>query len=162
MKENSFDDVPGDYLLLVEFRQCNEYARSSMSLLVSWFTFFLTVNYFAIGWFISQVVQQTLKSVIPVYFITAFFLVQNLLAVGACQALKHYFIGVDDRLTEILENLQKTVQAVSLGKPLTCLPAAIYLRVIQLMIYTVCSLMAFWLSLLAVAVYFSYFPRFPH
>ena len=54
-------------LLLIEFAQCNEYGRSTFSLLVSWFTFFNTVNYVAIGWFINQVVEGKLKSIFPVW-----------------------------------------------------------------------------------------------
>lgn len=142
-----------DKLLLLEFEQRNEYARSNFTLLVSWFTFFNTVNYVAIGWFINQVVEGKLKSIVPVLSITIFFIGNNVLAIAACKALKKYFAITDDQIIEVMRNLQRILPKSGSVEPLSPLPVPVYTRIIQLMLYTFITLIAFWVSILMAAIY---------
>lgn len=144
-----------DKFLLVEFEQRNDYARSNFALLVSWFTFFNTVNYVAIGWFISQVIAGTMKSIVPIFSITIFFIVNNGLAVGACQALKKHFIETDNKITEVLGDLQRIRPQSVLMKATSPVPLEMYTRIIQLMMYTFLTLVIFWISILVAAIYVS-------
>ena len=142
-----------DKLLLMEFEQRNEYTRSNFTLLVSWFTFFNTVNYLAIGWFINQVVEGKLKSIVPVSFITIFFIGNNMLAVGACRALRIYFTETNNTIVGIVRDLQKSFQkerSLELPSPV---PLTMYSRIIKLMMYTFLTLICFWLSILIAAIY---------
>lgn len=142
-----------DKLLLMEFEQRNEYTRSNFTLLVSWFTFFNTVNYFAIGWFINQVVEGKLKSIVPVTFITIFFIGNNMLAVGACRALRKYFTETNDTIVKIVRDLQKSFQKESSVELPSLVPLIMYSRIIKLMMYTFLTLICFWLSILIAAIY---------
>lgn len=144
-----------DKFLLMEFEQRNEYARANFTLLVSWFTFFNTVNYVAIGWFISQVVAGTMKSIVPVVSVTIFFIGNNVLAVGACQALKKHFVETDDKIAELLGDIQSIRPQGVLMKATSPVPLTMYVRIIQLMMYTFLTLVVFWVSILVAAIYVS-------
>lgn len=140
-------------LLLMEFEQRNEYARSNFTLLVSWFTFFNTVNYIAIGWFINQVVEGKVKSIVPVFSITVFFIGNNILAIGACKAVKKYFAETDNKIIEVVQDLKRLLPkgvSVGLSSPV---PLSMYTRIIQLMMYTFLTLGIFWVSILIAAMY---------
>jgi hypothetical protein len=142
-----------DRLLLIEFEQYNEYARSNFTLLVSWFTFFNTVNYIAIGWFINQLVEGKVKSLVPVSAITIFFIGNNVLAVGACKAVRKYFAETDKEIIEILWTLEKMLANDVSVKPSSPVPLSMYARIIQLMMYTFCTLGLFWVTILIAAIY---------
>ena len=142
-----------DKFLLMEFEQRNEYARANFTLLVSWFTFFNTVNYIAIGWFINQVVEGKLKTIVPVCAITIFFIGNNLLAVGACRALRKYFTDTDDKIAEVARELQRIIQQSDAAEASSPLPLTMYTRIIRLMMHTFSTLIAFWVSILIAAIY---------
>ena len=142
-----------DKFLLMEFEQRNEYARSNFTLLVSWFTFFNTVNYVAIGWFINQVVEGKIKTIVPICSITIFFIGNNLLAVGACRALRKFFTETDDRIAEVTLELQRIIQQSDSVKSSSPLPLTMYTRIIKLMMHTFSTLIAFWVSILIAAIY---------
>jgi hypothetical protein len=142
-----------DKLLLMEFEERNEYARSNFTLLVSWFTFFNTVNYIAIGWFINQAVEGRVKSIVPIFTITVFFIGNNLLAMGACKAVRRYFTKTDDEVLEIVRSLQGILAKETSVKPSSPVPLSMYTRIIQLMMYTFLTLGLFWVSILIAAIY---------
>ncbi len=139
-------------LLRMELTELNTYARHHFQLLLSWYTFFLTVNFVVIGWFTSVLLTGALKASLPIVFITVFFLVQIILShLGCLQARKH-FEATKDRCNELL-NLLCVQPSEPPSRPRAPIPFPIYSRIITLMCCTLTSFGFFWIALLAVTLY---------
>jgi hypothetical protein len=68
-------DVNHD-LLKMELAELNMFVRHHFQLYLGWYTFFLTVNFGAIGWFTSDLLAGNLKVSLPVIFVATFFVIQ--------------------------------------------------------------------------------------
>jgi len=65
-------------------RESHEYCRHSMLMWMQWFTFFLTVNYVALGWFAGELARQELKNYRALKEVALMFVSQNLLGIVVC------------------------------------------------------------------------------
>ena len=57
--------------------ESHQYCRHSMQMWMQWFTFFLTVNYAALGWFAGELAKQELKSYEALKEVALLFVSQN-------------------------------------------------------------------------------------
>lgn len=78
-----------DTLKLPLIKQSNDFCRSTLTALISWFTVFISVNYFAIGWVAAAVVKKEMK--LPVMVLSAVFISQNGLGIYACWIARSWF-----------------------------------------------------------------------
>lgn len=139
-------------LLHMELTELNTYARHHFQLLLTWYTFFLTVNFGVIGWFTSVLLTGALKASLPIIFIAAFFLVQIILSHLSClQARKHFEVTYN-RCNELL-NLLCVQPSEPPSQPKVPIPFYTYSTIITLMSCTLISFGVFWIVLLAVTLY---------
>jgi hypothetical protein len=139
-------------LLRDELTELNTYVRNDLQLTMTWYTFFLTINFVAIGWFTGVLLTGDLKTSLPVIFICIFFVVQLILSyLGLLEVHKH-FKTTNDRCNLILyymslENLDP------LSQPKNPMPFNIYAKIISLFQITFISFVFFWIALSVVSIY---------
>jgi hypothetical protein len=138
-------------LLLMELSERYTFARHHLQLYISWYTFFLTVNFLSIGWFTSVLLTGTLKVSLPIILITIFFVVQLALSYAASAAVRSYFARTNNRCNELLSLLGQSPQ--SHLQPKTAMPVQVYVTIINLMCYTLVSFIIFWISLSIITIY---------
>jgi hypothetical protein len=137
--------VPAIPPVFDEYKERNDYARSIFNNFITWFIFFLTVNYTAIGWFLSLLLQGKVKHREPIYAIAIFFFFQNVLGFLACLAVHRIFINTHQRISEML---QRASGQADLG--LSPVPVRFYGRAITLMCWTIATLGVFWILLIII------------
>ena len=136
----------------MELTEINSYARQHFQLLLSWYTFFLAVNFTVIGWFTGLLLTSSLKTSQPIVYITTFFLVQIFLSYLTCLEARKYFDATYNRCNDIL-NLLWVQPTNSLLQPKPAIPINLYSKIITLMRCTFATLGFFWMALLAVTIY---------
>ncbi len=139
-------------LLRMELAELNTFARHHFQLFLSWYTFFLTVNFVALGWFTNDLLTRTLKSSIPVVIIGSFFLVQLTFSFFASRRLLKYFKDTNNRSVELL-NLLSTKPLKLCLEAKTAIPLQLYIKIIGLMCSTFVSFGVFWIALTSYSLY---------
>ena len=89
-------------ILRMELSEINTYVRQHFQQFLTWYSFFLTINYTVLGWFTSLLLTNALKTSKPIIFIALFFLVQILLSYLACRVVRKHFQDSYDRYNEAL------------------------------------------------------------
>jgi len=72
--------------------ELHSYCRHTIQLWVQWFTFFLTVNYLALGWFAGKISEQQILNRRPLDYVAALFVAQNALGIGTCCVAAFWFV----------------------------------------------------------------------
>ena len=72
--------------------ELHSYCRHTMQLWVQWFTFFLTVNYVALGWFAGEISEKGLRDRRPLNFVAELFISQNVLGILICFITRRFFV----------------------------------------------------------------------
>lgn len=139
-------------LLRPELGELNTFVRHHFQLYLGWYTFFLTVNFGAIGWFTSVMLTGALKVSLPIVFIALFFVAQLVFSYLASREVRNYLIATDGRIAEILQELISDCCEVRLP-PQTAIPLAVYLKIIGLICCTLISFIVFWITLSIVSIY---------
>jgi hypothetical protein len=78
-----------DTFKLALIKESNDFCRSTLTALISWFTVFVSVNYVAIGWVAAAVVKR--ETGLPVMALSAVFISQNGLGIYACWITRSWF-----------------------------------------------------------------------
>ena len=81
-----------------------------MTLWLQWFTFFLTVNYVALGWFAGEMAKKGLKDPRPLKAVAALFIVQGVLGVLACALWCADFFKVEKFLRNAYADVYETAR----------------------------------------------------
>lgn len=139
-------------LLRMELSEINNFVRVNFQLFVGWYTFFLTVNFGAIGWFTSVLLTGGLKDSVPIIFIAIFFVVQIVLSYLASQDVRKYFVASGNRSNELLDLLVDQPPDAHF-QPKTSIPTEVYVKIISLICCTLISFVFFWVALTIVAIY---------
>jgi hypothetical protein len=139
-------------LLRQEMTEIHSFARHHFQLYMTWYTFFLTVNFAAIGWFTSVLLTGALKVSLPIVFVAAFFVVQLIFSYIASLRVSSYFQEAYNRCEEILGLLATEASSTKM-LPQSAIPAPIYSKLIALMCSTLVSFVFFWVALTAVAIH---------
>ncbi len=139
-------------LLRMELTELYSFVRHHFQLYFGWYTFFLTVNFVAIGWFTSVLLTGALKVSLPIIFLATFFVVQLILSYVASLEVRNYFETTHNRCNEIL-NLMGTYPSESHLQLKTAIPLQVYSKIFSLMCSTLFSFGIFWLALTIVSIY---------
>lgn len=139
-------------LLRMELTEHNTFARHHFQLYLSWYTFFLTVNFAVIGWFTNDLLTGALKVSLPIVIIATFFLIQLILSYLASLKLRNYFETTHNRCNELLKLLADLPPESNL-QARTAIPLQVYLKIIGLMCSTLISFCLFWIALAVVSIY---------
>ena len=135
-----------DTLNLSLIKESNDFCRSTLTALISWFTVFISVNYFAIGWVAAAVVKKEMK--LPVMVLSAVFMSQNGLGIYACWITKCWFKRAHAELVTMCSEL-KVVRASDVLVAL--FPHGIYGKAVFAMIVAQFLLALVWLVLMCLA-----------
>src|SRR5947209_5879515 len=76
----------------------HDYARHSFTSMVTWFTFFVTVNYASMGWLATSKDGALTNASGPIVLVAAVFVTQNILGIIICFVMKNYFVRSNQRL----------------------------------------------------------------
>ena len=139
-------------LIRMELTELYSFARHHFQLYFSWYTFFLTVNFVAIGWFTSVLLTGALKVSLPIIIIATFFIVQLILSYMASLEVRKYFETTHNRCNELL-NLLGMHPSESQLHLKTAIPLQIYSKIFSLMRSTLISFGLFWMALSIVSIY---------
>ena len=145
--------MEGNYdLIKMELTETNTFVRHHFQLYLGWYTFFLTVNFGAIGWFTSVLLTGALKDSIPIIFVTTFFVVQIVVSYMASVEVRKYFEKSSSRCDELL-GLLVAQPADSGYQPKSTIPVQVYSKIIRLICSTLIALIFFWIALSMVSIY---------
>jgi hypothetical protein len=143
--------MEGNYeLLRMELTEINTYVRHHFQLFLGWYTFFLTVNFGAIGWFTSVLLTGALKVSLPIVFVTTFFVIQQVFSYVACLEVRKYLVTTCDRYNDLLVVLAAPGSTV---QPKSPIPVLVYVKLIGLICSTIITFVFFWLALAVVALH---------
>src|ERR1017187_149178 len=98
MQQGSITELHDERKILEESHQ---YIRHNMALWVQWFTFFITVNYFGIGWFAQEIVKsgEPLKDRRPLTYVSLLLISQCILGIWVSLILRRWFLTSDEELS---------------------------------------------------------------
>ena len=73
-------------------QEAHAYLRHNMQIWVQWFSFFVTVNYVALGWFASDITHHKIEDRGPLIVVAIFFSFQCVLGIWVSLRLRTWFI----------------------------------------------------------------------
>lgn len=135
--------------LLKEFEEINNYMRVIFSIAITWYTFFMTANLFAINSFLSKTLEG--KSIPPTYLLlmSFIFIFVNILALAACRLSTRHFCEREGRLVTIIEILKKSGRDKIMSSPL---PLSFFTGVARLIIWSIVGALFFWVAFTIVSL----------
>ena len=87
------DGAVADSLKLLKIvDELHSYCRHTFQLWVQWFTFFLTVNYAALGWFASAIGEKKMNNPLPLELVGGLFTSQNVLGIVLSAIARRFFV----------------------------------------------------------------------
>ena len=81
--------------------ELHSYSRHNMMLWVQWFTFFITVNYLALGWFAGEIAKGELKSARPLVYVSVLFILQGSLGVWVSLIWRKHLLKTGNDLSSL-------------------------------------------------------------
>jgi hypothetical protein len=139
-------------ILRMEWTELNSFVRHHFQLYLGWYTFFLTVNFGAIGWFTSVLLTGALKVSLPILFIAGFFIIQLIFSYIASREVYRYFAITHARSTELLAAMGSP-SPDPYTDPKSPIPVQVYFKIIRLICSTLISFIFFWIAISAVSLY---------
>lgn len=127
-----------------EFDELNQYARHGMQLIVAWYTFFISANLFALGWFYTGGIDNTRSILLFRAAICPLFVLVNILGIVLCTAASKIFRKGHRRVVEIIEwiSSQQNRSEIEMKSPV---PVEMYLKAIALMRISLLGALLAWI-----------------
>jgi hypothetical protein len=85
------------------------YTRHNMMMWVQWFTFFLTVNYVALGWFAGELAKKTVVNKRPLLDVSVLFMAQGVLGISGSLIHRKQILKISDDLCHLYDELLITI-----------------------------------------------------
>ena len=76
-------------------QEIHAYVRHNIQIWVQWFTFFVIVNYTALGWFASDITHHKIENRRPLMLVAFFFAFQCILGIWVSLRLRQWFSSAD-------------------------------------------------------------------
>jgi hypothetical protein len=122
--------------------QLHDYTRSTMQHLVTWFTFFVTVNSASIAWLAPK---PPLPSNLLISLISVMFIIQNLLGIAACLFVRQYIHKTNKKIADWELLVFKNANYTRVQFPSdTCVPVKLYLALTLLMAVSLLIMAVAW------------------
>lgn len=90
------------------------YAKHYFSQLITWFTFFSTVNWAVLGWLSVSINKLEEGDTFIISIVALAFAIKNLLGILMCLLVMHYFIKTHMRLNSLEDDNNKNIFPVHL------------------------------------------------
>jgi hypothetical protein len=94
--------------------ELNLYLRAHIQLWVQAFTFVLTANFLALGWFAGEIAQETLKAQRPLQIVACLFAFMNVIAILVTFGLNKWFAKAGADLSKLYDAVEQTAGAADL------------------------------------------------
>lgn len=127
----------------------HEYMRSFFGDYITWYTFFVTINFVVAGWFAGKVLSRKPVSVLGVCVTSVYFIVQGVLSVAGTFVLRSWYGRVGGLL------LRQSDSAAPVDQESVRVLVHTYQSILVLFAISLVSLLMFWLVVVGVA----YYPR---
>jgi len=121
--------------------ELHSYSRHNMQLWVQWFTFFVTINYVALGWFAGQLSRSELTDRKPLLYVATVFMVQGILGVWVSLVWRHRLLRLGLQTVAAYDKLLAEI-------PFVEFPHAAYGYAIALGSIALVALIGVWLALI--------------
>jgi hypothetical protein len=124
----------------------HNYARHTFTSTITWFTFFVAINYGTMGW-LTGATSKAPANYRMIALVACGFFLQNILGIIACFIVRAYFFRCNGRTLEaqavILREKTIAEDPTDLAGQ-TCLPIRLYSTVIILMIIALVPILLAW------------------
>jgi hypothetical protein len=115
-----------DLRKLVEEINC--YLRTHIQLWVQGFTFVLTMNFVALGWFAGEIAQKHLEDYRPLQIVACLFVFMNVIAICVTVGLRKWFAAAQDNLLKLYGSVEQATSADDLARHATRISATGFYR----------------------------------
>jgi hypothetical protein len=113
-KVDATGKVPLDLIdLRTQLQQEHDAVKTAGTLWVSWFTFFVTVNYVALGWFTTTMVEGTFHDPIPLYVTAGNFIGQLGLGIAATLFCRTWAVGSGKNINRVSSRIKELTPSES-------------------------------------------------
>lgn len=130
-------------MLKNELSELNVYARDTFGHFLKWFSFFTGVNLIGYGWFSSLFFKlEENVSFWPIIGVATYFVINNVLAIFACNYVKSEISRSYDRMKEITSCINSAELSELQAQP--SLPVKFYIKVIELIRGTFPTMILLW------------------
>lgn len=132
--------------------QLHDYTRSTIQLLIAWFTFFVAVNSATAGWLVTKPKDAALFNGPLIWIIAGVFTLQNVLGVIACLFIRTQVTKTKTHIEVLEANLLKIergeeIQDTSLDAGI---PSDLYSKVTWLLTASLLALALLWAAFLVI------------
>lgn len=137
--------------------EIHEYLRLSITIYMTWFTFFITLNFLVAGWFSNQLLLQksTDTSLSGVVVISGYFLTQGILSFIGTFYMRNWYGGMAQKLFDLGENNMAQRAAILSF-------THFFQHILDLILITFVTLILFWLFLLILGCFPNLISRLQH
>jgi hypothetical protein len=127
----------------------HEYMRSFFGDYITWYTFFVTINFVVAGWFAGKVLSRKPVSALGVWVTSGYFIIQGVLSVTGTIVMRSWYGKVGGLL------LRQPDMTAPVDQESVRVLVQTYQLVFLLFAISLVSLLAFWLVVIRAA----YYPR---
>jgi hypothetical protein len=132
--------------------QLHDYTRSTMQLLIAWFTFFVAVNSATAGWLVTKPKDAVSFSGPLIWIIAGVFTLQNVLGIIACKFIRAQLLTNKTRIEKLEADLLSIerggeIQDTSVNADI---PDDLYSKVTWLMTASLLALALLWATFLVI------------
>jgi len=99
--------------------EINLYFRAHIQLWVQGFTFVLTANFVALGWFAGEIARGDLNEHKPLQIVACLFAFMNVIAICVTFGLRQWFAAAQADLLKLYDNVERVASADCLTKHAT-------------------------------------------
>ena len=134
-----------DHILWREYAEHNEYIRHAMQWTVGWYTFFITANLLATGWFVTSGATVRNDNAVLFLLICTTFMAVNVIGIMALRLVGHYMKRTNNRVNSILLEIVGDSSAEEVAQRIKSpIPILEIRRTVLLMSASIALLLATW------------------
>ncbi len=147
-------DTEVDPFLLKQYEELNAFVRHGLQLLAGWYTFFITANVVATGWFIGTE-SRIMEISVPSIFVWAGFMFVNLLALSLCgramsgfRTAKRVAVEFQSLLLSDPHDAPAEESDTTHPRDVSGQAISVYIKIVHLMRLSFFGVMAVWTAIL--------------
>jgi uncharacterized membrane protein len=125
-------------------KEINLHVRHIAQLLVAWYTFFVTANIVAIGWFFTTDPARVRASEFVIFVAVTVFVLVNAAGFVAMRTIRRYFVAADRDLLKLLQYTFSTEEGLP---PIDSspIPLALYCQMLRIITVSLLAITGAWL-----------------
>jgi len=124
-------------------KEINLHVRHVAQLLVAWYTFFVTANLIAVGWFMTADQSRARLARPLLWVLVILFVLVNLLGVLAMRFIRRYLIAADSQLLDLLQSEPISGEDTRIER--SPIPLTLYLQMLRIIAVSLLAIVAAWL-----------------